>query len=166
MSSTTFPPRCSSLDCIQVRQDPQRHPQTDCIDVFPVVLTYIDVSSTAIGLSPTLSFYTVSIANCASGFGRFTAGRLSDRIGRNGFHETMMCFLTLYYAGALNIIIPTTLVAGIMTYAWPYARTAASVVVVAIIYGYVLRLPYFTFLVNAMFAASRLAHMSLFSPSQ
>ena len=37
----------------------------------------------------------------------------------------------------MNVMIPFTMVAGIMTYCWPFATTKASLIVVAIIYGYV-----------------------------
>ncbi len=45
------------------------------------VLTYIDVSATNAGVPEDFSFYLVSIANCSSGFGRYFAGLLGDRIG-------------------------------------------------------------------------------------
>ena len=34
-------------------------------------------------------------------------------------------------------MIPLTALAGIMTYAWPFARTEASLIVVTILYGFV-----------------------------
>jgi len=81
------------------------------------VLTYVSVSALAIGMSPSLSFYLVAIANASSLFGRFSAGSLSDRWG------------------PANIMIPFTAVAGILTYAWPFARTKGSLIAVVILYG-------------------------------
>ena len=46
-----------------------------------LVLTYIDVSATFVGIEPNFSFYLISIANASSGFGRVAAGLMSDRIG-------------------------------------------------------------------------------------
>ncbi|KAF7370383.1 MFS domain-containing protein [Mycena sanguinolenta] len=70
------------------------------------VLTYIDVSAVAAGVSPDFSFYLVSIANGCSLFGRLAGG-------------------------PLNVMIPMTLVAAGMTFAWPHAQTQTSLVVVA-----------------------------------
>ena len=81
------------------------------------VLTYIDVSGTNIGLDPEFSFYLVSIANGASLLGRLGAGLIMD------------------YFGALNTLIPFTLVAGVLTYAWPYASTKGELVIIGIFYG-------------------------------
>jgi len=81
------------------------------------VLTYIDVSAVAAGLSPDFTFYLVSIANAASGFGRFAGGLLADQFG------------------PLNVMIPATLVASVLTYAWPFAQTKGQFVAIAIIYG-------------------------------
>lgn len=35
----------------------------------------------------------------------------------------------------MNVMIPFTIVAAIMTYAWPFARSEAALIIVAIIYG-------------------------------
>jgi MCP family monocarboxylic acid transporter-like MFS transporter 10 len=84
----------------------------------PKVLTYIDLSAIAVGISPEFSFYLISIANASSGFGRVTAGFLGDKVG------------------AINVCAPLTLVCAIMTYAWPFATTKVTLVVVAVIYGF------------------------------
>ncbi|EEB89865.1 hypothetical protein MPER_11994 [Moniliophthora perniciosa FA553] len=83
------------------------------------VLTYIDVAALSVGVSPDLSFYLLSIANASSGLGRLTAALLTDKIG------------------PLNFIAPTTFLAGILTYAWPFAHSLGPLIVVAIIYGYI-----------------------------
>jgi hypothetical protein len=46
-----------------------------------LVLTYIDVSATAVGMSANFSFYLIAIANASSGFGRIISGVVSDRVG-------------------------------------------------------------------------------------
>ncbi|TFK63766.1 MFS general substrate transporter [Pluteus cervinus] len=95
-----------------------------CLSAFVVflgvytVLTYVDVSATAIGINPDFAFYLVSIANASSLFGRYVAGIMSDRIG------------------PMNVMIPFTGFAGILTYAWPFATTKTSLVVITIIYGF------------------------------
>ncbi|KAF8630771.1 hypothetical protein AX15_002740 [Amanita polypyramis BW_CC] len=82
------------------------------------VLTYIDVSAAGVpGVSYTLGFYLVSIANAASFFGRYISGVVSDKVG------------------PMNVMIPFTVVAGVMTYIWPYARTKHGLVAIAVVYG-------------------------------
>ncbi|KAF9443207.1 MFS general substrate transporter [Macrolepiota fuliginosa MF-IS2] len=82
------------------------------------VLTYVNVSATQLGSSPDLAFYFVSFANASSVFGRWAAGLLADKIG------------------PLNVMIPFTFFAGILTYAWPFTRSTSSLVVVTLIYGF------------------------------
>ncbi|KAF8584118.1 MFS general substrate transporter [Ramaria rubella] len=82
------------------------------------VLTYIDSSAAFYGVSPNLSFYLVAIANASSSMGRVMSGIVSDRIG------------------PLNSVIPMTLVAALLTYAWPYARSATPLIIIAILYGF------------------------------
>lgn len=36
----------------------------------------------------------------------------------------------------MNIMIPFTFVAGILTYAWPFARSTAALIAVTLLYGY------------------------------
>ncbi|KIM60262.1 hypothetical protein SCLCIDRAFT_1217038 [Scleroderma citrinum Foug A] len=83
-----------------------------------VPLIYLDLSGQAAGLSSNFTFYLISIANCASLIGRLSSGILADRYG------------------ALNTLIPTTLIAGLMTLTWPFVTShVAPLVVVTIIYG-------------------------------
>ncbi|ESK84786.1 monocarboxylate permease [Moniliophthora roreri MCA 2997] len=81
-------------------------------------LTFLNSSAVFYGVSPGFAIYLTAIANASSGIARLLTGYLSDRLG------------------SLNIIIPFTLVSAVMTYAWPFARDVASLVVVAIIYGF------------------------------
>jgi MFS family permease len=82
------------------------------------VLTYVGVSATAIGISSSFSFYFIAIANASSLFGRYAAGSFCDRVG------------------AMNVMIPFTASAAILTYAWPFAETKASLIAVVVIYGF------------------------------
>ncbi|KAF8910907.1 MFS general substrate transporter [Gymnopilus junonius] len=82
------------------------------------VLTYVVVSATASGISPNFAFYYVAIANASSLFGRYTSGNICDRVG------------------PMNVIIPFTAVAGILTYTWPFAQSMGSLVAVVVIYGF------------------------------
>ena len=82
------------------------------------VLTYIDVSASAAGISPEFSFYLVSIANAGSGLGRLVSGILADRFG------------------PLTVIAPLNLVCAIMTYIWPHATTKGPLIIIGIIYGF------------------------------
>ena len=57
----------------------------------------------------------------------------------------MRCLLIDYHCiyflidklGPLNVMIPLTALAGIMTYAWPFAQTQVSLIVVTVFYGFV-----------------------------
>ncbi|PIL24397.1 MFS general substrate transporter [Ganoderma sinense ZZ0214-1] len=81
------------------------------------VLTYIDVSAVSIGIPENLAFYLLSIANACSAVGRVSGGLLADRFG------------------CLNVMTPATLLAGIMTYIWPFAKSTGGNIAVAIVYG-------------------------------
>lgn len=49
---------------------------------FALVLTYIDLSALAIGVSQDMAFYLVAIANASSGLGRIMAGLMADKVGK------------------------------------------------------------------------------------
>jgi len=83
----------------------------------PKVLTYIDLSATAVGISPEFSFYLVSFANAGSGLGRISSGIFADKFG------------------PLTVMAPPTLLCAIMTYVWPFATTKGSLVAIAVVYG-------------------------------
>ena len=55
-------------------------PPSDTVDT---VLTFLDLSAIAIGVSPNFSFYLVAISNAASTLGRFAAGLGTDRFGKS-----------------------------------------------------------------------------------
>lgn len=81
------------------------------------VLTYIATYATQRGISQSMAYNLVSIANASSLVGRLATGLLGDRIG------------------PLNIMTPFTLSAGILTYAWPYAHTLETIIPLTILYG-------------------------------
>ncbi|KAI0332536.1 MFS general substrate transporter [Cubamyces sp. BRFM 1775] len=81
------------------------------------VLTYIDVSAASEGIDPNFSFYLLAIANACSAVGRLSGGLLADRIG------------------PLTVMTPATFVAGILTYAWPFATSVGGNIAIAIVYG-------------------------------
>ena len=84
-----------------------------------LVLTYSDVAAAEAGIGNNLALSLVAIANGASFFGRFSSGYLGGRVG------------------SLNVLFPFTVVAGIMSWAWPYATDSgsAALVVVIVLYG-------------------------------
>jgi len=82
------------------------------------VLTYVDSAAVAAGLDPEISFYLVAIANAGSFAGRLASGWLSSRLG------------------PINVLVPFSVVAAIMTYIWPYTTNSVGAIIpVAIIYG-------------------------------
>ncbi|KAF9461812.1 MFS general substrate transporter [Collybia nuda] len=95
-----------------------------CLSAFVIflglytVLTYVGISALVLGIPPDLSFYLIAIANASSLFGRYTSGAISDRVG------------------PMNVMIPFTAAAGILTYAWPFARSQGSLIAVVVLYGF------------------------------
>ncbi|KAF9264559.1 MFS general substrate transporter [Marasmius fiardii PR-910] len=82
------------------------------------MLTYIDISAIQIGVSPEFSFYLVAITNAASGLGRLCSGLMVDK------------------AGPINFYAPMTTIAGVLTYAWPFARTQQELIAISVLYGF------------------------------
>ncbi|KAI9459461.1 MFS general substrate transporter [Lactarius psammicola] len=81
------------------------------------VLTFIDASAPSQGVPESFSSYLVSIANAGNAVGRLTSGILADRLG------------------ALNVMIPASLIGGVLTFIWPYTRGTAGLVTLAVTYG-------------------------------
>ena len=71
-----------------------------------------------LGLSTSLSFYTVSMANGASLFGRIIAGFLADRYGN------------------FNVFSLFALLTGVIALCWTAAKDTAGVVIWALAYGF------------------------------
>lgn len=103
------------------------------------VLTYVTVSAARIGVDSDFAFYFVAIANASSMFGRYAAGYICDSIGEwPSLKFTRVRQLNASpLPGPMNVMIPFTAAAGIVTYAWPFAQTKASLIAVTVIYGYV-----------------------------
>lgn len=81
------------------------------------ILTFLAVSAVVKGIDRSSAFYFVSIMNGASIVGRLSAGVLGDIFG------------------PLNLLIPFTFIAGIVSYAWPYAHNYGGFVGISIVYG-------------------------------
>ncbi|KAG8734989.1 hypothetical protein FRC11_003522, partial [Ceratobasidium sp. 423] len=82
------------------------------------VLTYLEVyGREGLGLPQEFTIYLIPIANAASLVGRVGSGYVTDKLG------------------PLNTLIPSTLVAGICTFIWPFARTKGTLIAVSCIYG-------------------------------
>ncbi|KAL0569490.1 hypothetical protein V5O48_012472 [Marasmius crinis-equi] len=81
-------------------------------------LTFFNSIAVSYGIDPNFAIYLTSIVNGVSGVSRLLCGIFVDRWG------------------ALNVMIPFTLISAISTYAWPFARDEASLVTVAVIYGF------------------------------
>ncbi|THU84273.1 MFS general substrate transporter [Dendrothele bispora CBS 962.96] len=78
---------------------------------------YVAITAGLSGISD-FAFYLVSIANASCGVGRLTSGWMADR------------------AGEYDIMIIYTIVNAMTNYAWPFAHTKASLIVLTIVYGY------------------------------
>jgi len=69
-------------------------------------------------MTPTLAFYLVSIVNGASLFGRILSGIVADRFGR------------------FNMLAASAFAAGIITFCWTTATSAAGLVVWTVAFGF------------------------------
>ncbi|KAL4780273.1 MFS general substrate transporter [Aspergillus varians] len=74
--------------------------------------------TTSLHSNQNIAFYSLAVLNAASVFGRITPGLLADRFG------------------SLNTIIPISLIATILAFAWIGIKNEAGTLVFAIIYGY------------------------------
>ncbi|KIK92799.1 hypothetical protein PAXRUDRAFT_553782 [Paxillus rubicundulus Ve08.2h10] len=81
-------------------------------------LTYMPIQAVQVGVSYNFASYLVAIANGSSGIGRIVGGLLGDRFG------------------ALNVMTPCVVLAGIVTITWPFLRNEGSLIVIAVIYGF------------------------------
>ena len=97
------------------------------------------MSAVSEGISDQFAFYLLSIANACSAVGRITGGLAADRTGVY-FRAVNFAPRSSHYplAGPLNVMTPATLIAGIMTYIWPFATSVGGNIGVAIVYGFVL----------------------------
>jgi fucose permease len=89
---------------------------SDLFKVFP--LFYLQLFAETHGLSEDLAFYTVSIANAASVFGRVLPNFMADKLG------------------VFNMLIIASTCAGIICLAWMAATSTAGVIVIAILFGF------------------------------
>lgn len=109
-----------------------------CLRFFPVP-TYIELSALAVSVSPNIAIYLVAIANAGAGLGSLFAVIMTDRIGQcdvlGSSSLRLILFLLLVFAGALNFLAPTTLIAGVLSFLWPFPRTDTSSIVIAALYG-------------------------------
>ncbi|KAI9459459.1 MFS general substrate transporter [Lactarius psammicola] len=81
------------------------------------VLTFIDASAPSQGVPESFSSYLVSIANAGNAFGGLASGVLADQFG------------------PINVMIPASLIVGVLTFIWPYTRGTTGLVMLAVTYG-------------------------------
>jgi MCP family monocarboxylic acid transporter-like MFS transporter 10 len=121
MSFTASMRSSGSLDFTPVRRFVRsRSWDARCCTRFLPVLTYIDVAATQVGINADIAFYLVAVANGCSIFGRALSSWLAIRYG------------------AMNALLPFTLLAGLLTWVWPYINQTGSyagLVALAVFYG-------------------------------
>ncbi|TCD70263.1 hypothetical protein EIP91_004164 [Steccherinum ochraceum] len=81
------------------------------------LLTYIDISAVSVGIPSNFAFYLVSVVNGGSAVGRLIGAPIADRLG------------------AVSVLAPASCLAAATTFAWPFARSKAEFVVVALFFG-------------------------------
>jgi MFS family permease len=102
------------------------------------VLTFIDASAPSQGVPTHLSTYLVAIANAGSAIGRLSSGILADRIGASSLPFSSRAAHAsdhLITPGPLNVMAPAVFFAGVLTFLWPHAQGAGTLIPLAIFYG-------------------------------
>ncbi len=99
------------------------------------MLTFIDVSAQSQRVPESFSSYLVSIANAGNAVGRLTSGILADRFGTSLRPLSLFTHPHRIALGPINVMIPASLVAGVLTLVWPYTRGTAALVTLAVTYG-------------------------------
>jgi MFS family permease len=79
---------------------------------------YLQIYAESKGIAQHLAFYSLSILNAASIFGRVLPNFVADKIG------------------SYNMLIPMSTATGILIYAWLAVHDAAGLIVFAILYGF------------------------------
>lgn len=98
--------------------------QLTCLGVFILYFGmfsphfYVTSYAVAKGFSPTLAFYTVSIVNGASFFGRILPGFVADRYGN------------------FNCYVSATLISGVIALCWAKVTSVAGLVIWSAAYGF------------------------------
>jgi len=81
-------------------------------------LFYVSTYAVGLGMSPSLAFYLVSIANGASSFGRILPGIVADRFGR------------------FNMLVLSAFTAGLIAFCWTAATSVAGLIIWTAAYGF------------------------------
>lgn len=112
----------------------------------PQVLTFLGVSAIQIGFSPSIAFYLIAVANANTAVGRLVSGALAVRFG------------------AINIMVLFTLMAGVVTYIWPFVRSHTAFIVLTCLYGYVINLDLLNAVLISWLSGSLRAPLSVYFP--
>ena len=100
------------------------------------MLTFIDASAPSQGVPENLSSYLVAAANAGNAVGRLTSGILGDTFGTSSsFPSRFLTHLHHIALGPINVMIPASFVAGVLTLIWPYTRGTAELFTLAVTYG-------------------------------
>jgi len=79
---------------------------------------YVQLLSSSLGLSETLTFYTVAIVNAASVLGRIVPNMLADKWG------------------PITCLIPTSVICSILIFALCGVKSSGGIIVICILYGF------------------------------
>jgi MFS transporter, MCT family, solute carrier family 16 (monocarboxylic acid transporters), member 10 len=93
------------------------------------------ISAVTRGVRADLTPYLSAVLNGSAAVGRVLAVLLSRRFNACNECAQNLPIPRLRALGALNILIPYTAVAAVVTYAWPYAHGIDPFVAVAACYG-------------------------------
>ena len=102
------------------------------------MLTFIAASAPSQGVPESFSSYLVSIGNAGNAVGRLAGGILADKFGTSPHIPFVSPVLTqprCVCLGPLNVMIPASLITGVLTIVWPHTRGIAALVTVALTYG-------------------------------
>ena len=100
------------------------------------MLTFIDASAPSQDFPENLSLYLVSVTNAGNAIGRLAGGVLGDQFGTyfsppvpSPAHPHPVPL------GPINVMIPASFIAGVLTLVWPYTRGTAALFTLAGTYG-------------------------------
>ena len=98
------------------------------------MLTFIDASASSQGVPESFSIYLVSVANAGNAVGRLAGGVLADHFGTSPF-SPLLTHSHRIVLGPINVMIPASLIAGVLNFVWPYLRGSPALFTLAGTYG-------------------------------
>ena len=95
---------------------------------------FIDANAPSQGVPESLSSYLVSLTNAGNAIGRLAGGVLGDQFGTSPL-SPLLTHPNPIPLGPINVMIPASLISGVLTLIWPHTRGTAALFTLAGTYG-------------------------------